>query len=110
MTVTVPREAETLMTLLDGASSIGLPVAVLRTEQRKGRLQTIQLAGKHYVTTTLLREMVERCRVVPKAQDSTSEQEVGKADGLSETDQQKIARDAALMTVRALKKRSRVTS
>ncbi len=102
---------EPLMTLGMGGREIGLTTASMRTEQRKGRLSTIKIAGKHYVTHSLLREFVQRCRVEPKAQDSTlvRSAEAEPAGGLSETELSKLARDAALKTVQGLKKLSRAT-
>jgi hypothetical protein len=103
---------EPLMSLSTGGRQIGLSAAAMRTEQRKGRLHTIKIAGKHYVNYTLLREFIARCQDEPKAQDCISAKVAvpGQPAGLSETDRSKLARDAALTTVAALKKRSRVTS
>jgi hypothetical protein len=90
-------------------------VASLRTEIRAGRLRAHMIAGKMGVTETAIREMIERCRVVPKDPASISDPHAGtKAaahpDGSSATDLAKSAQDAALATAQALKRPSRPTS
>ena len=102
---------EPLMTLEDAATSIGLRGAQLRTEIRKGRLTPTVVAGKHYVTESALRDMLDKCRADQKALASTCETpEQPVLRGLSSTAKQNVARDAARLTVQGLKKRSRTTS
>jgi len=87
-------------------------VASLRTEIRAGRLRAHMIAGKMGVTETAIREMIERCRVVPKDPASISDPRDATAppDGSSATDLARSAQDAALATARALKRPSRPTS
>lgn len=86
-------------------------VSALRTEIRKGTLQCERVAGKIVVTKTAIREMLVKCRDQQKGQGSISEDvQAATESGLSETDQARLAQDAALATVQALKKRSANTS
>lgn len=52
--------------LRKGGTAFGYPVSALRTEQRKGRLDVIRVAGKDYVTSELIREMEKRCTKTAK--------------------------------------------
>jgi len=102
---------EPLLSLTEGAARIGVTAASLKTEIKNGRLRPVIIAGKKYVTMSALSEMIERCRAAPKGPGSISEPKAGELPhGLSETDRQKLAQDAALKTVQALKKRSQTIS
>ena len=82
-------------------------VASLRTEIRKGRLRPTRIAGKLGVTDSALGEMLKLCQDAPKVQGSTSERApAASPSGLSETDQTKLALDAARATAKALKRGS----
>ncbi|MBI3705069.1 MAG: hypothetical protein HY244_14780 [Rhizobiales bacterium] len=39
-----------------------LTVSALRREKKRGRLAVIEIANKHYVTRTAIKEMIEKCR------------------------------------------------
>lgn len=39
-----------------------LTASTLRCEKKKGRLTVIEIANKHYVTRTAIKEMIEKCR------------------------------------------------
>jgi hypothetical protein len=103
---------EPLLTLDEAAKRLGdkVKASSLRTEIRRGRLTHTVVAGKHYVTESDLRNMVTRCRVEPRGPASTCETLAGTMPpGLSSTEQSNVARDAALKTAQALKKRSQNT-
>lgn len=53
-----------LLSLSDAAARLGLTKASLRTEIKKGRLTPISIAGKFYVTETLLTEFLCRAQRV----------------------------------------------
>ena len=57
--------------LQKGGMIRGFPVSALRSEARKGTLELIKVANRHYVSDEAIDEMVKRC-AVPKAQDSIS--------------------------------------
>jgi len=109
---TVTTTDEPLMTLKEGAAMLGLKSpASLRTEIANGRLQPIIIAGRHYVTRSILREMIEACRAKPKAQGSGSNAILQESDGgSSSTVDPSVAQDAVKMTLQALKERSKPTS
>jgi len=44
-----------------GAIIRGFPVSALRAEARKGRLQLIKVANRHYVSDEAIDEMVRQC-------------------------------------------------
>ena len=44
----------------------GMTVSGLRGEITRGRLEAEMIAGKHFVTLRAIREMRERCKVVPQ--------------------------------------------
>lgn len=46
----------------------GMTESGLRQEHAKGRLKLEMIAGKHFVTLRAIREMRERCKVVPQPQ------------------------------------------
>jgi len=103
-------EIEPLLRLAVGASRIGLKKSALETEIRAGRLTPIVVAGRRYVTATMLREFVESCRAAPKARASISGgAPAAPLNGSSATESARLARDAALATARGLKERSRAT-
>lgn len=108
---------------LDVAASLAFPkggmtASGLRREAARGRLVIERVAGKDYTTLSEIKRMREKCRVAVKARDSGCAPSDGTKEGLSpippagslSTDDIRKARDAALMTVEALKKRSRNTS
>lgn len=49
-----------------------MTAAGLRTEARRGRLAIMRVAGKDYTTLADLRDMMQQCRVTPKARYSGS--------------------------------------
>jgi hypothetical protein len=53
----------TLHRLQKGGMVRGFPVSALRSEARKGRLELIQVANRHYVSDEAIDEMVKRCAV-----------------------------------------------
>lgn len=61
------EESDVPVRLEKGGSAFGYPVSALRTEQRKGRLEVIRVAGKDYVTLELIREMEKRCTKAAKS-------------------------------------------
>jgi ribosomal protein L22 len=75
--------------------------AALRTEIKKGRLIACEIAGKFFVTEENLRGMQERCRVKPEARTSTGTQK--KKHGLSETEPEPSAPDAAIQNLKLQK-------
>jgi len=59
---------------LDAAAALAFPdgtmsAAGLRREAAKGRLAIMRIAGRDYTTMAAIREMIERCRVEPRARD-----------------------------------------
>ena len=50
--------------LSKGGSAFGFPVASLRTEARKGNLILLRIAGKDYVTSDAIKDMVAKCTIV----------------------------------------------
>lgn len=44
----------------------GMTVCGLRREAAKGRLAIMRIAGKDWTTLKAIREMMERCRVLPR--------------------------------------------
>jgi len=104
---------------LSVAAAIAFPdgtmsAAGLRREARRGRLTIERVAGKDYTTLASIEAMRELCRLSPKvpASGSAMRGETPAAGlrmsqpGLSVTDSIKKARDAALMTVKALSEHS----
>lgn len=55
------EESNSPVRLVKGGTAFGYPLSALRTEQRKGRLIVIRVAGKDYVTQELISEMEKRC-------------------------------------------------
>lgn len=108
---------------LDIAAAIAFPdgsmsASGLRKEAERGRLVISFICGRYYVTLSDIARMVELCRVAVKVQDSNCEAPAATPtaaspihrSGSSETADTRRARDAALTTARALKKRSPITS
>lgn len=73
-----------LLTLKEAAERISpaLTADSLRTEARRGRLHITRVAGKSFVTEADLREMLERCRGVPRDPDSGSVPWINPGDNL----------------------------
>ncbi len=61
----------TLHRLQKGGTVRGFPVSALRSEARKGNLELIRVANRHYVSDEAIDEMVKKCAVL-KAPDLTS--------------------------------------
>lgn len=55
------EESNSRVRLVKGGTVFGYPVSALRTEQRKGQLVVIRVAGKDYVTQELISELEKRC-------------------------------------------------
>jgi hypothetical protein len=53
---------ERYMTLKEAAEQIGLPKSALETEVRAGRLMVHRIAGKRFVTGTILLDFQRRCQ------------------------------------------------
>lgn len=56
--------------LTEAAKRLGLSVASLRTEAKRGHLAVSRVANKDWTTEEAVTEMFERCRVQLKEQDS----------------------------------------
>ena len=94
--------------LKEAAKRFGFTLSTLRTEDRRGRLTTYRIGKKLFTRPSDIRRMVEKCRVVRKAQDFTSITDG--SNGLSETERTSSALAAAKETVLMLKSASRNTS
>jgi hypothetical protein len=55
------------LTLRDAAERYGFTVATLRAEIARGRLTKYRIGKKDWTTPADIREMIESCRVEPKA-------------------------------------------
>ena len=55
------------LTLKDAAERYGFTVATLRAEIARGRLTKYRIGKKDWTTPAAIREMLELCRVEPKA-------------------------------------------
>lgn len=104
--------------LTEAAEIVGVSVGSLRKERDKGRLVIWRVAGKDWTSLEEIERMFDQCQNKKKAQGSGSSQHTPtstatntKLSGSSETsaDTQR-ALDAALATVRGLRKSSRNTS
>jgi hypothetical protein len=84
----------------------------LRLEAGRGRLAVERIAGKDYTTLAAVEEMRSRCRSVPKASASISENRLGpeKASGSSGTTKAKSALACLLSKTEKLKNASSNTS
>lgn len=96
------------ISLRDAARDYGFPVSTLRAEASRGRLTLYRIGKKLYTTPSDIAEMVQLCRVEPKAPAFTLIRTEG--NGLSEMARVSSARDAANETVVKLKNTSRNTS
>lgn len=92
------------ITLKDAAQHFGFTVSTLRAEAKRGRLEIYMIGKRHYTTPANVREMVQQCRVAPKAQDFTLTRRA--ASGQSETDRASSALAAANETVLRLRNSS----
>jgi hypothetical protein len=83
----------------------GMTVSGLRREAARGRLVIEQIANKDFTTLRAIEEMRKSCRVNqnPPASGSGPRAKIAKTSGLSCTGESKLALDAAMMTVKALK-------
>lgn len=106
---------------LDRAAALAFPqggmsASGLRRERDRGNLVTEIVAGKEFTTLAAIRAMREKCRAQPKPHASHGAQRAAvrtassatPASGSSATQAASSALDAALMTVQALKRRSRL--
>jgi hypothetical protein len=89
----------------------GMTVSGLRREAARGRLVIEQIANKDFTTLRALEEMRNLCRVKQSqpASGPGPRVKIGKASGLSCITESKLALNAALMTVQALKNSSKNT-
>jgi hypothetical protein len=94
--------------LRHAAGRFGFTLSTLRAERDRGRFTTYRIGRRDYTTGADIREMIERCRVEPKARDFTLTRSGG--NGSSETDRASSALAAANETVLRLKSISRNTS
>lgn len=96
------RLDEACATILKGR----LTVRALQKEARKGNLDLIKIANKHFVTPAALREMLERCRVETQNPTSTKRRPSREPPtGSSGTSAKGLRRDALRMTLLALGER-----
>ena len=92
----------------------GMTVCGLRREAARGRLAIMRVAGKDYTTLAAIKDMLEKCRVPPKAPDYgfAPPAEIGPAPssrapaGSSSTAAGRSAQDAVREKLIALKERS----
>lgn len=105
---------------LDVAAALAFPdgslgASGLRREAAKGRLAVERIAGKDYTTLQAIKEMRDKCRVLPKAPacGSGPRAEIAPAGsptrqaGSSSTEGSNIPLDWAMQIVQELKERSR---
>lgn len=81
-------------------------VSALRAEIRRGNLAVERIGKNLYTTPTAIREMREKCRVMPNHQDSTSGKTVKAVSGSSETTAKTGELAALKASVNALKSNS----
>lgn len=80
-----------------------ISVSALRAEIRRGNL-TVERIGKNlYTTPAAIREMRDKCRVMPNHQDYTSEKTEVKASGSSATEEKTSELAALKASVHALR-------
>lgn len=80
-----------------------ISVSALRAEIRRGNL-TVERIGKNlYTTPAAIREMRDKCRVMPNHQDYTSEKTEAKASGSSAMEEKTSELAALKASVRALR-------
>jgi hypothetical protein len=71
-------DAPLALTLKDAAERYGFTVATLRAEIARGRLTRYRIGKKDWTTPADIREMIEQCRVEPKAPAfTTRESKIG---------------------------------
>lgn len=78
-------------------------VNALRAEIRRGNLSVERIGKNLYTTPAAIREMREKCRVMPNHQDYTSEKTAVKASGSSATGEKTSELAALKASVSALK-------
>ena len=81
----------TLHRLQKGGMVRGFPVSALRSEARKGRLELIQVANRHYVTDEAIDEMVMRCAVLRAPGSTSKPAAVASRSGASVTERRQSA-------------------
>lgn len=96
------------ITLKDAAQHFGFGVWTLRAEAARGRLTTYKIGRQYYTTPADIKQMVELCRVEPKAQGSTLT--LRETNGLSATARASSARESLGLTLARLKGSSPGTS
>lgn len=94
------------ITLADAAAHFGFTVWTLRAEATRGRLTIYKIGKRLYTTPGAVKEMVELCRVEPKAPASILTRRV--VNTLSETAIASL--DSANQTLLKLRNSSRNTS
>jgi len=80
-----------------------ISVSALRAEIRRGNLSAERIGKNLYTTPAAIREMRDKCRVMPNHQDYTSEKTEVKASGSSGTEEKTSELAALKASVRALK-------
>ena len=103
---TLEREKDAI-TLKVAAADFGFSVSTLRGEAAKGRLTVYRIGRRLYTTPADIREMVNQCRVEPKARDFTLSRNENSTS--SETDRASSALAAANEIALRLKNSSRNT-
>lgn len=78
-------------------------VSALRAEIRRGNLAVERIGKNLYTTPAAIREMRDKCRVMPNPQDYTSERTEAKASGSSATGEKTSELAALKASVQALK-------
>jgi hypothetical protein len=94
------------LTLKDAAERYGFTVATLRAEIARGRLTKYRIGKKDWTTPADIREMLELCRVEPKAPAFTVTRRA--VNTSSETDRASF--DSAQQALLKLRNSSRNTS
>lgn len=90
----------------------GITLAGLRKEVARGNLAVEKIAGKLFTTLGDIKRMREKCRVKEKDPDSINDlrREDVRPPGLSETDQNSLARESLQHLVRKTRQRLRKSS
>jgi hypothetical protein len=102
---------DTLLTLKDACEIYfggKVTPATLKAEHKEGNLALFKIGRAWFTTPTEIRTMREKCRVEIQAQGSGPTR--GAIPGQSSTAAPDIAQDAALMTLKGLKKHFAITS
>jgi hypothetical protein len=97
-----------VITLREAAERFGFGISTLRAEAERGRLTTYKIGKRVWTKAADIREMIQKCRVAPKAPAYISIRDG--ASGSSETERVSSALAAANETVTMLKNASRDTS